>query len=193
MKQIRKRLVALTESHDMNKCSGCPTCEEIKSLRKQIGFTKNTTKKKEEQEVAFEMSAEEFVDLRFVKKLSYLKIGKMKGVSDATIHLWKDKNKKEIDAEMERLNTTLPDKKAAVNPLENSDNTAGLISTIEELKLQLVKAAGKENASKNMINDLEAKLRDYQDIHSSHVEVDNELTSLRTENRLIRDLLRWVL
>lgn len=196
MKQIRNRLVALVESHDENNCPGCSVCEEIKSLRKQIGFEKRQTTRRKNDLAKLEMTVEEFVDLRFVQKLTYLKIAKLKGVSDASVHLWKDNNKEAIAAEVKRLNIN-EDPKPKIplkeTPSVTDSNIEKYKTEIRQLKERLVDIQDEVNTDKLAVKKLQAKVTEYEDLLTNRENAENELARLRTENQAMRELLRlWM-
>jgi hypothetical protein len=201
------------KKRDLQKALHMGSNDFLKTMQ-DLGFSK--AHKKEESTMAFEMGVKEFVDLRFVNIFSYVKIAKIKGVSDATIHMWKDKHKDEIATEMERLNINQPEKKAQVVTVKNdiaaaptpepklnleklkgdyekeiADVTEIYENKIEELKKMLANEKGRTDVNNHLIKKLQAELKAYEQNHYVQADVDNELIGLRTEIRLVRDLLRF--
>jgi DNA-binding transcriptional regulator YiaG len=193
MKNIRMRLADLSESHDTRECAGCEKCDEIHQLRVQLGITKPNQKEEVKVLAKFEMTVEEFVDLRFVQKLSFLKIAQLKGVSDATIHVWKNNNQAAIDAALKRLNISDSPKPTKEEKPMNQEVSPKIVEKYETeirlLKERVAEMQGRSDADKLAIKALKVENEVLKENQSLHVDADR----LSEENQLLKGLLKHYL
>jgi DNA-binding transcriptional regulator YiaG len=193
MKHIRNRLVSLVESHDVQNCPGCSVCEEIKSLREEVGFVKRQNTRREKELAKFEMTIEEFVDLRFVQKLSFLKIAQLKGVSDATVHVWKNNNADAIESEMKRLNLSEQPKTAKEDRPMKQDALPEKVEKYETeirlLKERVAEMQGRADADKLAIKALKVENEVLKENQSMH----DDANRISEENQLLKGLLKHYL
>jgi CRISPR/Cas system Type II protein with McrA/HNH and RuvC-like nuclease domain len=121
--------------------------------------------------------------------------------------VWRKPREKEIKKEMDRLNigengkqtknvtknfevptiprVEIPKAELPVEVIEKYE------TEIRLLRERLLETEGSADASKNIIKGLSSKLKEYEASNHDQLNLEQEVTILRTENRLIRDLLKF--
>ncbi|MFT8319325.1 MAG: zinc-finger domain-containing protein [Bacillus sp. (in: firmicutes)] len=132
------------------------------------------------------MTVEEFVQWKHVKKFSYVEIGKKFGVGDAAIHMWKSKRAKEIEAAVKALDSceTQTDK---IPPKQ--DKKPEYDHAMKELATKLTNRETALVEKDKLIASLKAKVEELESISEACGDVEEETAGLREEVTSLQDSL----
>lgn len=161
------------------------------NLMKNYGFTRE----RGAGEVAkLKMAVDEFVQMKFVDELTYTKIAELKGVADASIFYWKDKNKEAIEAAVKALGMPAPKEKTPKKASPKESKLSEYSQLVDELSnaLEAERKSGKEKDTlveklQNRINELENKS---VNIDAACDDIETELASVKeTSDKYLEQLL----
>ncbi|WP_445506815.1 zinc-finger domain-containing protein [Niallia sp. 03190] len=151
-----------------------------------FGFTKKREGVEEVANSKINMTVEQFVQWKYVEKLSYIAIGKKFGVGDAAIHYWKDKRKVEIEAALKALEMT---KKEAVKITPKQDKNPEFDLVMNELANKLADTETALEEKEKLIKSLEAKVKELESVNAACADVEEEAVTLQNEVITLEDAL----
>lgn len=161
------------------------------NLMKNYGFSKE----RGAGEVAkLKMTVEEFVQMKFVEGWTYTKIAELKGVADASIYYWKDKNKEAIEAAVKAIGLPAEKEGRLIKVSQKESKLDEYSRLVNELSnaLEAERKIGKEKDTlveklQNRINELESTS---VNIDAACDDIETELASVKeTSEKYLEQLL----
>jgi hypothetical protein len=182
MKSIRLKIHDLLDEHSgsLYNCTGCGTCTEIERLGKMLGREQKEPKfprgKKEEKAVA-KITQEEYQDLK-AQGLRDREIAHQKLMNPSQLSMLK---KKWFEGSNQLLITENPTPKTETT---KEDKTAEMRQLINDL-------SDTNNAKDKLIVELQAKVKELENLNAACSDVENECNSLRSIVAQERKAKEW--
>ncbi|MEK4030830.1 sigma-70 family RNA polymerase sigma factor [Pseudobacillus sp. FSL P4-0506] len=180
---------------------------QVSRLSAKLGNYWTSYERGEEKVGKLQMTVDEFVQLKHVEKKSFVAIGKLKGVSDVTVHNWVKRNDKAIKQALERREKQTNSE--ATKVIKETLETAGeqkydvLEAAIKKLKEEKAewqyRAAQAEKQLKNIDNEHESikqsnmelmtENQKLKEVNEKASEIAEELRTVKEENSELKNEL----
>lgn len=153
-------------------CKGCQIYSEIRGIGENLGRKKD---------MALNITVEEFVQLNNEGK-SRSEICQLKGIKPNALSNWKWINKEKINAHLSKAQPPSKEVKPSEAKNTQEDKTAEYERVISVLKSDLNNLIHDNKGLGELIDDLQAKVKELENIDAACEDVESETSSLRDEN-----------
>lgn len=157
-------------------------------MMKDLGIESGRLVKEEEKvsKSKIQMTAEEFVQWKYVEKLSLGAIGKKFGVGNAAVHYWKENRKAEIETALKALYLLETEEVKIISKInenpEFDENT-------KELATKLTDAENLLAEKDKYLNELEVKVQELESVSAACSDVEEETANLRKQVECLEETL----